>query len=254
MDKRLMERMKKLMENASVQEDNYKCPKCRDLGYVFVKDDDNNEVASPCECLAKRQAFEKLQKCGLSEAFKKKTFSTYTCSNQNQIQAKHKALVYCKEFLSSNSSLILSGHSGTGKTHLGIAVMLELINKNINCKYVEYNNMMVNLKQSVMDEENHMREMEKYLNPRVLFIDDFLKGKTTPADLNYIYRIINTRYITGKHVIISTERSIKEILQWDEAVGSRLVEMAGKNIITFDRNSQNHRLKDYLQQEETYKY
>ena len=98
-----------------------------------------------------------------------------------------------------------------------------------------------------MDEENHMREMEKYLNPRVIFIDDFLKGKTTPADLNYIYRIINTRYITGKHVIISTERSIKEILQWDEAVGSRLVEMSGKNIITFGGNSENHRLKSYLQ-------
>ena len=116
MDKRLMERMKKLMKNASVQQDNYNCPKCRDLGYIFVKNDNNNEVACPCECLAKKQAFEKLQKCGLSEVFKKKTFNTYTCSNQNQIQAKHKALVYCKEFLANNSSLILSGHSGTGKT------------------------------------------------------------------------------------------------------------------------------------------
>lgn len=246
MDKRLMERMKKLMKNSFVQEDNYNCPKCRDLGYVFVKSDNNNEGAVPCECLAKKQAFEKLQKCGLSHVFKQKTFSNYSCTNKNQIQAKHRALTYCQEYFSNSSSLILSGKSGSGKTHLGIAVMLELINKNVNCKYVEYNNMIINLKQSVMDEENHMREMEKYLNPKVLFIDDFLKGKTTPADLNYIYRIINTRYIKGNHVIISTERSIKEILLWDEAVGSRLVEMAGDNIITFDTYGENHRLKNYL--------
>lgn len=247
MDKKLIQRMENLMKNSTINKDNYSCQKCRDLGYIFVKGDNNNEGAVACECLAKKQAFEKLQKCGLSDVFKQKTFSNYSCSNKFQIQAKHKALTYCQDYFANSSSLILCGKSGSGKTHLGIAVMLELINKNVNCKYVEYNNMMVNLKQSVMDEENHMREMEKYLNPKVLFIDDFLKGKTTLADLNYIYRIINTRYIKGNHLIISTEKSIKEILLWDEAIGSRLVEMADKNIINFDVNSKNHRLKNYFE-------
>lgn len=36
---------------------------------------------------------------------------------------------------------------------------------------------------------------------------------------------------------------MEEILSWDEAVGSRLVEMAGENIIYFDENSLNYRLK-----------
>ena len=107
--------------------------------------------------------------------------------------------------------------------------------------------MIVNLKQSIMDEENHMREMEKYINPRVLFIDDFLKGKINEVDLNYIYRIINTRYLLNKPLIISTEKSIKEMISWDEAVASRLVEMSGGNIISFGENNKNHRLKDYLQ-------
>lgn len=103
--------------------------------------------------------------------------------------------------------------------------------------------MIISLKQSVMDELNHLKEMEKLLNPRVLFIDDFLKGKTTDSDLNYIYRIINSRYLSNKQLIISTENSMEEILSWDEAVGSRLVEMAGENIIYFDENSLNYRLK-----------
>lgn len=46
-------------------------------------------------------------------------------------------------------------------------------------------------------------------------------------------------------LIISTEKSIDEIISWDEAVGSRLVEMAKDNIITFSEASNNYRLKNY---------
>ena len=106
--------------------------------------------------------------------------------------------------------------------------------------------MIVSLKQSILDEENHMREMEKYLSPSVLFIDDFLKGKTTSTDLSYIYRIVNTRYLKQNPMIISTEKSVGEILDFDEAVGSRILEMAGENVVYFDENSENHRLRNIL--------
>lgn len=103
--------------------------------------------------------------------------------------------------------------------------------------------MIMSLKQSVMDEENFIREMAKYTNPTVLFIDDFLKGRTTPADINYIYRIINSRYIKDKPLIISLEKTVEDILGWDEAIDSRLIEMAGENIISFDKNTSNYRLR-----------
>lgn len=38
-----------------------------------------------------------------------------------------------------------------------------------------------------------------------------------------------------------------EIISWDEAVGSRLVEMAGDNIINFRGDKLNYRLKDYYE-------
>ena len=87
------------------------------------------------------------------------------------------------------------------------------------------------------------REMSKYKNPRVLFLDDFLKGKPTDADLKYIFEIVNERYLKKKPFIISTEMSMKQIISWDEAVGSRLVEMSQGNIIEFGSNVQNHRLQ-----------
>ena len=119
--------------------------------------------------------------------------------------------------------------------------MINLIGKNVLCKYELYTTMLINLKQSVMDETNFIREMDKYKVPRVLFLDDFLKGKPTDADLKYIFEIVNERYLKKKPMIISTEKSIDEIVSWDEAVASRLVEMAQGNIIEFGTDIENYR-------------
>ena len=151
-----------------------------------------------------------------------------------------KVLEYVNNFKETNASLILTGNPGGGKTHLGVGAMLELINNNVGCVYKEYISMLTNLKQVSMNEEEFIRELEKYINPRVLFLDDFLKGEVTSADRKYIYKVINTRYLKGKPMIISTEKSIKEILMFDEAVGSRIVEMTQNNIITFPRGLENN--------------
>ena len=207
----LMERVNNIPKRDDIKE--YECPICRDLHYTF------NDLgqAVPCKCKDKFESKEKLKKCGLDEVFKNKTFRNYKVNNETQLAARDKAINYCNNFLDTNSSLIITGRPGVGKTHL------------------------INLKQSVMDETNFIREMDKYKVPRVLFLDDFLKGKPTDADLKYIFEIVNERYLKKKPIIISTEKSIDEIVSWDEAVASRLVEMAQGNIIEFGTDIENYR-------------
>lgn len=231
----LAARVKNIPQREDVRE--YNCLKCRDLLYTF------NELgqAVPCECKERVEALEKLKKCGLEETFKSKTFDSYQTINNQQVRAKTKALSYCNSFKQTNASLIITGRPGAGKTHLATATMLNLINQNIGCKYELYTSMMINLKQSVMDSENFMNEMNKYKIPRVLFLDDFLKGKATDADLKYIFEIVNERYLKKKPLIISSELSMKQIMSWDEAVGSRLWEMAQGNIIEFGKEIKNYR-------------
>ena len=245
MDIELRKRMERMMAACKKVEDNYECNKCRDLGYTF-REVNGCDMAIPCECKDKKEALQKLEKCGLSDVFKKKTFKTYKTEKRYQLEAKTKAMKYCNEFKDTNASLILCGQPGSGKTHLGIAAMLNLIDKNIGVKYEEYTSMILNLKQSVMDEENYIREEAKYTEPRVLFLDDFLKGNPNSTDLKYIYKIINTRYLKSMPIILSTELTIDEIISWDEAVGSRLVEMSQGNIITFNKNCDNYRLRQVI--------
>ena len=234
----LQERVNQIPKRDDIQE-NYNCSKCRDLLYIF------NELgrAVPCECKDKVESIEKLKKSGLEEAFKNKTIDNFQVTNKKQMEAKEIAMEYCKNFKQTNASLIITGRPGAGKTHLATGVMLNLIGQNVGCKYELYTSMLMSLKQSAMDYENHNREKAKYFNPRVLFLDDFLKGKPTDADLKYIFELVNERYLKKKPFIISTEMSMKQIISWDEAVGSRLQEMAQGYIVEFGTMVENYRLK-----------
>lgn len=248
MDAALLNRIKATLEKHSPEQIKYDCSLCEDRGYTFeIKD--GYEVAVPCSCLEKRQSIEKLALSGLTEVFRQKTINSFKADKEWQIKAKNEVIRYINDFLKkeTNASLILVGNPGSGKTHLGIGTMLELIDNNVGCVYKEYITMLTDLKQTSMDETDYIRTLEKYINPRVLFLDDFLKGQPTEADRKYIYKIINTRYLKGKPMIISTEKSIKEILMFDEAVGSRIVEMAQNNIITFPRGIENnYRLRNII--------
>lgn len=233
--KMMMDRVKNIPKREDIKE--YNCSICRDLLYTF----NENGQAVPCKCKDKVESLEKLRKCGLEEEFKEKTFDNYKVTNRYQLEAKAKVIDYCKNFKTTNASLIITGRPGVGKTHLAAAVMTNLISQNVGCKYELYTTMLINLKQSVMDEANFIREMDKYKVPTVLFLDDFLKGKPTDADLKYIFEIVNERYLKKKPMIISTEMSIRQITSWDEAVASRLYQMSKGNVIEFGTDIENYR-------------
>jgi DNA replication protein DnaC len=220
----------------------YQCKKCRDLGYIFQEDEKGYTVATPCECIEKRQIKEKLEGCGLTDSFKKKTFSTFKTDTEHQKQAKLRAMSYCKKFKEEKGSFLLTGNPGTGKTHLGIAIMMQLVNQNVGCRYAEYISLIMRLKQCCMDPINYNKEINEYKNCTVLFLDDLLKGQTSEADRKYIYEIINYRYMTEKSIIVSTEKSLNELMDYDAAITSRIIEMCRENIIDF-KNVPNMRLQ-----------
>ena len=220
----------------------YQCKKCRDLGYIFQEDEKGYTVATPCECIEKRQIKEKLEGCGLTDSFKKKTFSTFKTDTEHQKQAKLRAMSYCKKFKEEKGSFLLTGNPGTGKTHLGIAIIMQLVNQNVGCRYAEYISLIMRLKQCCMDPINYNKEINEYKNCTVLFLDDLLKGQTSEADRKYIYEIINYRYMTEKPIIVSTEKSLDELMDYDDAITSRIIEMCRENIIEF-KNVPNMRIK-----------
>ncbi len=137
---------------------------------------------------------------------------------------------------------MFSGQVGSGKTHLGTAISSSLMNKGIAVVYMAYRDAVTKIKQHVTNEEQYSREINMYSKARVLYIDDLLKGRLTETDVNIMYEIINYRYMNNLPVIISTEKFIEELLEFDEAVGSRMIEMCRGNIINLRGKELNYRL------------
>lgn len=163
-------------------------------------------------------------------------------------RGKRQAEKYVEDFLDiekkTRNSILFSGQVGAGKTHLGIAIIQELIQKGIAVSYMPYRTAVTKLKQNIVnDEAVYEKELNQYRKARVLFIDDFLKGKITESDINMMYEIVNYRYMNQLPMIISTEKSLKELIQFDEAIGSRIIEMSREHVVVFKDKSLNYRLK-----------
>lgn len=230
----------------------YDCPKCKNRGN-FAKNVNGYYTLSDCECLAVRKSIRLMAESGLGNLLKLYSFNKFECNEdwQKYIFDKARAFVDAEQ-----SWFYIGGNSGCGKSHLCTAIVRELLVKGYPAKYMLWLDESVALKQSVNDHDKYNALMNEIKNTQVLYIDDFLKtGKNeepTQADIKLAMEILNYRYNKARSdkskryiTIISSERSIGEILDYDEATGSRIMEMTKPDYYLFiaKDQSKNYRLK-----------
>ncbi len=91
---------------------------------------------------------------------------------------------------------------------------------------MQYRETITRLKQNIMDEAYYHRALNKYKHAKVLLIDDLFKGSISKSDINIMFELINHRYFNKLPMIISSEIPINNLLEIDEALASRLIEMS----------------------------
>ena len=224
------------------EETEYKCIKCRDM--TFIIDDG---VAIPCECRALIVAEDILKKSGIGKEFRNKRFDNFDFSRtMATMQGYKSALEYENEFLDIENnrcnSIMFLGQVGSGKTHLSMAIANELMDRGIGVIYMGYRDAITNIKQNMLDSVYYNRVMNRYKNARVLFVDDLFKGKITDSDINIMFELINHRYFNNLPMIVSSELSVGRLLDIDEALGSRLIEMTKGRVVELRGKELNYRI------------
>lgn len=214
----------------------YDCPICKNKGMVAVIKD-GEDVYRQCECLKIRHTNKLQSASGIHDLLDKYTFSGYMITEEWQKQALDKTI----DFVDRESGwLYMSGRPGTGKTHLCTAAVGELLKKGIPCKYMLWRDEAVRLKGSVND-DTYSNLIYPLKTLRCLYIDDFLKGGITQGDINLAFEILNQRYNANLMTIISSEKSIREVLELDEAIGSRIYEKSREHIVEI-KSGKNYRI------------
>jgi len=231
----------------------YDCRKCKNKGYIYkVKEctDLNgqtfySEVASKCECMRVREELRRIYNSGLSKLLKKNTFRTYEAKDEWQKRALKEACDYAKN---PEGWFFYGGQPGCGKTHICTAIVGYLLKQGKAAKYMLWQDDITKIKQMVNDAEVYDALINSYKTAEILYIDDFFKTRrgdyVSTADVNATFKIINYRYNEELPTIISSELSIMEIAQIDEALGSRIAEMSYHKIYVERDVLKNYRFKD----------
>lgn len=198
------------------------------------------EYWQDCSCVLIERAKERLKHSNLSETQIKQTFDAYRAETVLQKKAKETCMEFAKR---DKGNLILCGQIGSGKTHLAIATLLGLTKRGKTIKIFNYKDMVKNIGLSARDDYNYYHELDKYRKPTVVLIDDFLKGNDhKETHLSYAYEVINYRYEKDKMTLITSEKTVDEMMRIEEAITSRLLEKAKGFIVLMD-GIKNYRIK-----------
>jgi DNA replication protein DnaC len=226
----------------------YKCDKCCDTGWVLVPQESRQPLAVSCECRSIKKVKDEWKYSGINVEMTKHTFTNFEVWNETSQRAKDTAVAYYTDFKEirneRKNSILLCGQVGSGKTHLSVALGLNFLKQKIKVVYMPYRDVITKIKQNMLDQEYYIKTLSKYQLCEVLLIDDLFKGKINESDINIVFEIINYRYLNFLPIIVSSEFSIERLLNFDEAVGSRIYEMSKDYVVEIEKDMRNnYRLK-----------
>lgn len=234
--------------------DGYNCEACRNRGSTAVLDVVGGCIYPrypECKCMGIRRSIQRMKASGLETIIRDNTFKTFKADAPWQKAMVDKATAYLDEGISKGAWLFFGGQVGSGKTHICTAVAGKLL-YTYPVIYVVWPQVSKKLKAMVNDAEDYAAEIGRLQDIEVLYVDDLFKpvkddfGRTVPptaADMRLAFELFNYRYINKLPTIISSEWTVAELVDMDEATGSRIAERTRGYCMTVARDKErNHRL------------
>ncbi len=217
LQKELSEILEGLGFSQNYLEEWHQCSKCGDTGYIDGK---------MCSCmreLLKHTAYERLNRISplsLSDfdSFSLEYYSRTPAGNNAKSPYLHMmgVLAFCKKYsenFSENSrSLLFQGGPGLGKTHLSLAIAKSAIEKGFGVIYVSAPAMLSKLEKINRFGGYDNDDTEQLLvECDLLIIDDLGTEFSTRYSVATMYNLINSRMLTSKPTIISTNLAVKDL-------------------------------------------
>lgn len=257
---RELEESKADMYNKTVGHENeidgVECTLCLNKGLRMVVVEDAGNFYHPtveCKCMAERRFRRRMKESGLERFADDYTFDKYNVESKWQEAVKTRAMEYS---LNTEGWFFMGGQVGCGKSHLCTAICNVLLKEGKRVKYMIWAEEINKLKAFGSDPEEREREIAKYMDAPVLYIDDLFKigenldGTPQPptvADKQVAFKILNHRYSAKLPTIISTELTFTELLAISESIGSRIKEMAGRPMSINKDINKNYRMRDNME-------
>lgn len=233
----MQEQLKKLLtENgypADYLDEIYTCGKCKDTGIA-----ENGRCSCFNEVL-KRVASSELSRnlpIGLTcfESFNLKYYSDTPkaeLSGLSPLKIMQKNYEYCKSyadnFIIPCESILMTGGTGLGKTHLSLSIAKEVIDKGYSVVYGSVPDIFRKIESAHFSKKSDDSEVIFTVKEcDLLVLDDLGAEFDSPFYVSVLYDIINTRLNFGRPTVVSTNLSPQEIQsKYNDRIASRLLSM-----------------------------
>ena len=109
--------------------------------------------------------------------------------------------------LSGNTGLVLWGDVGTGKTFFAACIANALVEQNVSVKMTNFSTILNDL----FTESDKNKYLNRLNDHSLLIIDDLGIERGTEYALEQVYNVIDTRYKSGRPLIVTTNLTLDEL-------------------------------------------
>jgi DNA replication protein DnaC len=118
------------------------------------------------------------------------------------------------ELVPEGRNLILYGPSGTGKTHVAVAIAYKAIQHGSDARFVTAAHLIDELSSASRD--GRLREaLAPYTHPGVLVVDEVGYLSYGPDAANVLFQVVNERHLRGRPMVFTTNKPVEA---WGQAL------------------------------------
>lgn len=205
---------------ANYFEPKYFCKKCEDKGYCDI-----NGKTVRCSCMKSA-----LVTCACAElnryaplslsTFESFDLEYYDKSINSKVKTspyEHMSKVfrfcqnYADNFSKNSESILMSGETGLGKTHLSLAIANEVIKKGYGVVYASAPPIISKLEKEYFSSDKDDSLFSMLADCDLLIIDDLGTEFYSQFAVSQFYNLFNSRMLSNKPIIINTNLTITEL-------------------------------------------
>lgn len=227
------ELLARMAENVTpdIQEGDYEkngllyCGKCNTPKQTIIKLGDTQiKPYCMCECAiaqkeqedkrdritAIKQQIARNRAVGFSEAeLQNFTFAADDKANPKVSEIAQKYVQNFKKFRQEGKGLMLYGGTGTGKTFIAACITNALLDRGYKCLMTNFPRVINTISGMYEGKQQYIDDLNNY---QLLVIDDLAIERQTEYTAEIVQNVIDSRYLSGKPLIVTTNLTYKEFL------------------------------------------
>ena len=203
------------------------CPKCQGYGFIL-----SDLEATPCGCRKHQLVAQRLTQARIPRKFLNKTLDSFRGRGKaSRVRKAADAYVEGFHLREEMKGLRIFGVVGSGKSHIAIAILKEIIKKGYTGLYFSVPELLQKIRETYSSEsdEGEAGILDMVSETDLLVLDDLGADAASGWVRDRLYLLINRRYETNKPTIVTTSFDLEELrTQLGKRIVSRLCEMCSE--------------------------